>query len=198
MTEKRTRKNQKKKIRGRAAAPVRLRNRKKGIKTVLVVLFIVMLNIGCDQGTKDLARKRIRHQGTINVVGSLVILRYAENDGAFLSIGSRMPQPYKTILLVIFPIMIVIGSLLYISLNRGLSLLQTACLSSIIGGGISNIFDRILYNGMVTDFLNFGIGPVRTGILNCADLSITLGAVLLVILQYWKERTRPARSRSIK
>ncbi len=35
---------------------------------------------------------------------------------------------------------------------------------------------------MVTDFLNFGIGTLRTGILNVADISITAGVIGLVIL----------------
>jgi len=32
----------------------------------------------------------------------------------------------------------------------------------------------------VVDFLNVGIGPLRTGIFNVADLAITAGAVVLI------------------
>jgi signal peptidase II len=67
-------------------------------------------------------------------------------------------------------------------------MLQMVCISTIIGGGISNIFDRILFGGYVTDFMNFGIGSLRTGILNFADMSITFGAIVLIIVQYVKEK----------
>jgi len=71
-------------------------------------------------------------------------------------------------------------------------MLQIVCISTIIGGGISNIFDRILFGGFVTDFMNFGIGGLRTGILNFADMSITFGAILLIVVQYHKERKQKA------
>jgi signal peptidase II len=32
----------------------------------------------------------------------------------------------------------------------------------------------------VIDFLNVGVGPLRTGIFNVADVAITLGVALLV------------------
>ena len=75
-------------------------------------------------------------------------------------------------------------------------MLQIACISTIIGGGISNIFDRILFSGFVTDFMNFGIGSLRTGILNFADMSITFGAILLIFVQYIKETKHKALSNS--
>ena len=40
-----------------------------------------------------------------------------------------------------------------------------------LAGGISNLVDRIAM-GSVIDFLNIGIGPVRTGIFNVADVAI--------------------------
>jgi lipoprotein signal peptidase len=35
--------------------------------------------------------------------------------------------------------------------------------------------------GNVTDFLNIGVGPVRTGIFNFADVALMLGLALLVV-----------------
>jgi len=52
---------------------------------------------------------------------------------------------------------------------------------SIIGGGLGNLFDRLLYDFHVVDFINFGIGSLRTGILNVADMSVTFGVFFLVI-----------------
>jgi signal peptidase II len=43
------------------------------------------------------------------------------------------------------------------------------------------LVDRIVYDGRVVDFLNAGIGAIRTGIFNTADMAITTGAILLLI-----------------
>ena len=54
------------------------------------------------------------------------------------------------------------------------------------------MIDRLLNEGRVTDFLNVGIGTLRTGIFNPADMAILAGALLLVL----KTRTAPAAPRS--
>jgi signal peptidase II len=54
-------------------------------------------------------------------------------------------------------------------------------LALIAGGGASNLLDRLLDAGRVTDFLNVGIGPLRTGIFNIADMAILGGAILLLL-----------------
>jgi signal peptidase II len=55
-----------------------------------------------------------------------------------------------------------------------------ACIS---GGGIGNLADRLFNSFRVIDFLNFGFGNVRTGILNVADLSVTFGVLILALLE---------------
>jgi signal peptidase II len=37
------------------------------------------------------------------------------------------------------------------------------------------------YGGRVVDFLNVGLGPVRTGIFNVADMAIMAGVILLIV-----------------
>jgi signal peptidase II len=59
-----------------------------------------------------------------------------------------------------------------------------------IAGGTSNLLDRITY-GMVIDFMNVGIGPLRTGIFNVADMAIMLGAGMLALEGYRAERRAP-------
>ena len=50
----------------------------------------------------------------------------------------------------------------------------------IIAGGASNWIDRVL-RGSVVDLLNLGIGALRTGVFNIADVAIMLGAGLFVL-----------------
>ena len=54
-------------------------------------------------------------------------------------------------------------------------------IACILGGGFSNLLDRCIYDGRVFDFLNIGIGRVRTGIFNVADVGIMVGVALLVL-----------------
>jgi 2-iminobutanoate/2-iminopropanoate deaminase len=49
-------------------------------------------------------------------------------------------------------------------------------LALFVAGGVSNWIDRVT-QGRVVDFLNVGVGPVRTGVFNVADLAIMVGAV---------------------
>jgi signal peptidase II len=49
-----------------------------------------------------------------------------------------------------------------------------------VAGGASNLLDRVAF-GSVVDFVNLGVGSVRTGIFNVADMAIMLGAFIVVI-----------------
>lgn len=51
-----------------------------------------------------------------------------------------------------------------------------------LGGGISNLTDRIFNDGRVIDFLNAGLGGLRIGIFNVADMCIMTGTGLLCVL----------------
>jgi signal peptidase II len=64
----------------------------------------------------------------------------------------------------------------------------TVALSLIAGGGLSNLIDRIAYGGYVIDFLNIGLGGLRTGIFNIADVAIMVGAISLIVRSLRHER----------
>ncbi len=49
----------------------------------------------------------------------------------------------------------------------------------VLSGGIGNLIDRLSNDGLVTDFINVGIGPIRSGVFNVADIAITFGAVAI-------------------
>jgi signal peptidase II len=49
-----------------------------------------------------------------------------------------------------------------------------------VAGGASNLLDRLAF-GRVIDFINVGLGSVRTGIFNVADMAIMLGAAVVVL-----------------
>ena len=47
--------------------------------------------------------------------------------------------------------------------------------------------DRLIH-GSVVDFLNVGIGPVRTGVFNVADVAIMLGVGTVMLTQFGRNR----------
>ena len=71
--------------------------------------------------------------------------------------------------------------LYYLLTNDALHKISLVAGGLMMGGGVGNLIDRIFNDGAVVDFLNIGIGSVRTGIFNVADMSIMLGLVLFLL-----------------
>ena len=66
-------------------------------------------------------------------------------------------------------------------LKRPSGRLQQLAIVLLLAGGIGNLIDRTFHGGLVIDFLNVGIGPLRTGIFNVADMAIMAGFGLLIL-----------------
>jgi signal peptidase II len=156
----------------------------------LVLLVAIGATIGCDRVTKHVAATTLSEAPSRSFLADTFRLEYAENTGAFLGLGADWPLAVRTsvfgagngVLLVALAVIAVRGrwprrALLGVTL--------------FVAGGASNLLDRIAY-GMVIDFMSVGIGPLRTGIFNVADMAIMLGAGILV-LAYWPPRPRPVR-----
>ncbi len=161
---------------------------KKTMFRILVIAVIISINIGCDQSTKYLAKKHLPRAMTIQVVDNIFVLRYAENQGGFLSMFSSFPKTARLVILSILPLLSLLFMTFYIIASRNLSSLYILGLSCVIGGGLSNIGDRLLYEHVI-DFMNIGIGPVRSGIFNFADLSIMAGAAMIVWMVVREKKT---------
>ena len=152
----------------------------KQILRISIILFIIFANIGCDQVSKKMVRHHVSVDQTIEILRNHLIVMRVENSGAFLSFGDSLSKSVKNILLSVLPIIaLTIGSV-YIFTKQNISTLSLVAICFIIGGGIGNIFDRIAY-GSVTDFLYIHFGIFQTGVFNMADLSITTGAVIILL-----------------
>jgi signal peptidase II len=149
-------------------------------RRILLIAIILVSCVGCDQLTKTTARNYLSQSRPISYLGDTFRLQYVENKGAFLSLGSTMPAESRFWLLIVLTGIAVLGMLVIILTHRGLRFASVTGLSLIIGGGIGNLVDRIFNSGAVIDFLNIGIGGLRTGIFNIADVAITAGALTLI------------------
>lgn len=160
-------------------------NLKSVIRNTLI-LSAILLNIGCDQVTKNIARNKIEYHETIQVIDSFLILTKVENSGAFLSLGSSMPIFIKFLALNLLPVIVLIWGLYLLIKKTNMSKYSVTGFCFIIGGGAGNLYDRIRY-GSVTDFLYMDFGIFQTGIFNMADVSITVGMFVILINLYLKK-----------
>ncbi|MGE0615873.1 MAG: signal peptidase II [Bacteriovoracia bacterium] len=156
------------------------------------ILSTLLLCIALDQWTKVLAQEHIRGQLPRTYWNNFFRFEYSENRGAFLSLGAGLSESMRFWLLVVaVAIVLVVG--LYALFFRRMPAIGTAGLTFAIAGGLSNLIDRVFReNGAVVDFMNMGIGGLRTGIFNVADMAIMLGIGLLLVPQKAEtETTRP-------
>ncbi|MDA8904021.1 signal peptidase II [Flavobacteriaceae bacterium] len=149
-------------------------------KRNLCIISLVVLNIILDQLSKFWIRGNVAPYNDINIIADYFIITNVENSGAFLGLGSDFSPVIKSILLLALPVGVLVTVLVYVFKDKSIDKLSLIGYSSIIGGGIGNIYDRFLY-GSVTDFLFIDLGGVfKTGIFNIADLSVTTGMILII------------------
>jgi len=153
----------------------------KKIKKFLIVLSVVLTCTGCDQTTKYFASNLLEPHTIISYANDTFRIQYTENTGAFFGIGDSLSKESRFTIFTIAVALILSALFVYIVLDTRLGLLSVIACSTILGGGISNLYDRVVNDGAVVDFLNFGIGQLRTGIFNLADVFIFIGAAMLVL-----------------
>ncbi|MEL0455733.1 signal peptidase II [Flavobacteriaceae bacterium SZ-1-7] len=163
-------------------------------KRSIYIIAVIVLTIAADQISKVIVRETIIGRTEFNpgeripLIGDALILMNVENTGAFLGMGSDLNPTLRIILLLILPILVLGFVLRYIIKDKSLDNWSLFAFASIIGGGIANVFDRIVY-GSVTDFLFIDLGSVfKTGIFNLADLSVTTGMIILVVISFKKKK----------
>src|SRR5437773_9898987 len=126
----------------------------------LALLCLVIITLLVDQATKVAARERLR--GSAPRQYGLLTLIYAENAGAFLSLGERLPRAARR---VIFDGLVTIGIgaaawFLFTGRVRGRG--DDVALALIVGGGVGNLIDRVRFGRFVTGFVFLRAGPLHT------------------------------------
>ena len=150
----------------------------------ILISTIVSLSIAFDQFSKVWVRSNFENYSEKNLIGEIFTLIKVENTGAFLGMGSELSEIPRVFLLIILPVVVLISITIYTYIDKTLDKISIIGFSLIIGGGVANIFDRIVY-GSVTDFLYINLGGIfKTGIFNIADLSVTTGMILILISSF--------------
>lgn len=149
---------------------------------------IIVVSVVLDQLVKLLAANTLKGRPGLSYFGDSVRLEYAENTGAFLSLGAQLDQGARTLLFVL-GVMVIIGFCLVWLVKSAHTWLTVAALAAVISGGIGNLIDRV-WRGSVIDFIYMGIGPVHTGVFNVADIAITGGLLVMLYDQYVLDRKK--------
>lgn len=153
-------------------------------KRNISISIIIALSIFLDQISKILIRNNVEQYSDIKLIGEYFILTNVENSGAFLGMGSGFSPIMKSVFLIILPIIVLISIIIYVYRDKEIDKVSLIGFSIIIGGGMGNIFDRIIY-GSVTDFLFIDLGGIfKTGIFNIADLAVTTGMILILLMSF--------------
>jgi signal peptidase II len=151
--------------------------------TRLAVLLITMVGcVGCDQATKSAARAQLLPGVTVSLFHDIVRLQHVENPGAFLSMGDSLPGGLRAIFFTLGGTVLVAGAMFWTLRSRRMNTAQAIGAALVCSGGLGNLIDRFGHNGYVTDFLNVGIGPLRTGIFNVADFALLMGMAVIAML----------------
>ncbi len=157
----------------------------RSIIRTFIILVLLILNVGCDQISKNVVRQTIEYHERIGFVNDYLTLTKVENTGAFLSWGNELPNAMRIILLIAMPVFVMMYGLFFLFTKTNISKSTLVGLSFVLGGGIGNMYDRITY-GSVTDFLHIDFVIFQTGIFNMADVSIMVGMFLILMQSYRK------------
>lgn len=164
--------------------------KQKGFLRTFIIILVVLLNVAVDQVTKVIVRNNVEPRSYTEIIGPYFTMTNVENTGAFLSLGENLNPFLKGLILMGLPVLALIAMVGYI-IVKPVNMALAIAIASIVGGGIGNIYDRAVY-GSVTDFFHIRFsGLLQTGIFNIADVSVMVGAgvVLLYSLSNKKAST---------
>ena len=141
-----------------------------------VLLLTAALVLAADLLTKALASRLLAPGFPVPVLGDLVRFTLVHNTGAAFGLfpGSR------TAFIVFSVLAILVIAVLYLRMaERRRS--ELVALGALLGGALGNLHDRVR-QGFVVDFIEIGIDRFRWPVFNVADIAVTGGVALLLLV----------------
>lgn len=134
-----------------------------------------------DQLIKILIKTKMNLLQEITIIPNFFSIYYIENEGAAFSILQN-----KTIFLIVISIICIMLIDKYLSKAKDLTKLTRISFGILLGGMIGNLIDRLLY-GTVTDYLAFNFFSYSFPVFNFADIGITIGVLLIIVMTILEE-----------
>lgn len=145
------------------------KNKNKVYLTSVIILLI-------DQIVKLLIKTNMNLNEEISIIPNFFSIQYLKNTGAAFSILEN-----QTILLAITSIICISVIIYYLKKEENLTTAMYLSFGLVLGGILGNLIDRIVYQGVI-DFLSFQIFNYNFPVFNIADIGITIGVLLLIII----------------
>jgi signal peptidase II len=162
-----------------------------------LLCLLLAATAGCDRVTKHLAVTTLAGAPEQSFLADTVRLHYHENPGAFLAFGASWPPVVRAFVFQFGNALFLAGAG-FLAARYRWSRVAGYGLVLFLAGGLSNLADRLAI-GSVIDFLNLGVGPIRTGIFNVADVAIMAGIAMVLweVLRNSYIPTLPTPSKNI-
>lgn len=147
----------------------------------MIFLLILVAVFALDYAVKNHVEKHKMEGQEKTALGGTILIRRLSNYGAAGSLLEKKPEVVKWssgIMILLLGIQFI--KELFQKGNTGLKI----CYSFILGGGLSNLYDRIK-KGAVTDYFSFMVPfkKLRNLVFNISDIFIIIGSTAMVFFQ---------------
>jgi len=159
----------------------------------LVLLSLSGLILSLDQLVKHLVVSgRLGSESTTTILNGLLDIKLVKNTGIAFGLLSRMrTERLQEIFFIGIPVFALILIVLIFIKLRDDQTETSFALTTILGGAIGNLIDRIHY-GYVIDFLDFHVGEwFHFPPFNIADCSIMIGVTVMFLSTLLEARSQP-------
>lgn len=152
---------------------------------------ILLFAGGCDHATKQIARDTLGGAPVISLAADTVRFQLAENPGGFLSLGANLPAGLRSVFFLGVAPLALLAVAIPVLRARSRSFWPIFALALVAGGGLANWVERLVNDGAVTDFVSIGVGSLRTGIFNLADVFVMAGVAVLLLTGFGESSAEP-------
>jgi signal peptidase II len=154
-------------------------------KNAVYMLFIIFF-LFLDQISKTLVALNLKLYESRVVIPGFFNLTHVKNKGAIFGFFSHMDSFWVYALLTVASLAAFVLVAYYFIKTPSSEAFLKFSLSLILAGALGNLIDRI-FRGSVIDFLDFYVKEWHWPVYNVADSCVTVGAVLLIYIFFFKK-----------
>lgn len=155
----------------------------------LLYFFFILTILIADQLTKAIVAQKIALLDSKTIIPGFFNLTHIRNRGAIFGFFSQSGSQFLYIILMLASLTALGLVVFYFFKTPASEIFMKISLSLILAGALGNLIDRI-FRGYVVDFLDFYIKKLHWPSFNVADASITIGAILLIFIFFFRRRPK--------
>ena len=154
------------------------------LKKNLIILYVSILTFFLDRFSKYYILNTFNSENIDYFpITSFLNFNLVFNKGIAFGLFSFNEQFYYNIISLIIVLITLIVLFLAIKSNG----VEKIGFSLIFGGSLGNIFDRLYYSSVI-DFIDLHINNFHWFIFNIADIFISLGVIILIVLEFFGKK----------